>query len=119
MPVSLSKPQIRLIQTINQCTLSTSNEKTQAKKFDKLYILSKSHLYLASFDNINSAISKDIADGKEVTLTFKDKKESLTCTGKAVLIKKSDEDFEDASDFLAVNADKIDHVIEFEIEGIE
>ena len=115
MPAQLSKPQIRLIQTLNACDISSESGK---KKCDKLYILSKSHLYLASFDDTNSPLSKDILEGKEISLVFKDKKESLICKGKATIITKDDEDFEDASDFLAVDAGKIDHVVEFCIESV-
>lgn len=116
MPAQLSKPQIRLIQTLNACEISSDSGK---KRCDKLYILSKSYLYLASFDDSSSALSKDILADKDITLLFKDKKESLTCVGKATVIEKDDEEFEDASDFLAVDAGKIDHVIEFCIESIK
>lgn len=116
MPAQLSKPQIRLIQTVNACEIQSDSDK---KKCDKLYILSKSHLYLASFEDSSSLLSQDILAGKEIGVVFKDKKESLICKGKATIITKDDEDFEDASDFLAVNAGKIDHIIEFTIEGIE
>jgi len=119
MPATLSKPQIRTIQTINECTISTANEKTVTKKFKTLYLLSKSSFYIASFDGVSSPISTDITEGKEITLEFKDKGESLTCKGSATIIQKDHEDFEFASDFLAVDVSKIDHVLEVTIEEIK
>lgn len=115
MPVQLSKPQIRLIQTLNACEIKSA---TATVKCDTLYILSKSSFYLASNNDTSSALCKDILEGKEINLNFGTKGESLTCSGKAVIIKKDDEDFEDASEFLAVNPNKIDHVIEFTIDLI-
>lgn len=118
MPASLSKPQIRLIQTISECTITTDNKQTEAKKFNTLYLLSKSSFYIANAEDINTPIAKDIAEGKNITLTFKDKGENLTCKGSATLITKAHEDYEFASEFFTVNPSKIDHIIEFMIEEI-
>ena len=119
MPASLSKPQIRLIQTINECSISTDNDKTEAKKFNTLYLLSKSSFYIANFEDSDTPISTDIANGKDITLKFLDKGENLTCKGSAEIIKKDHEDYEFASDFFTVNPSKIDHIIEFTIEAIK
>ena len=118
MAQSLSKPQIRLIQTLGSCTVSTDNNTTEAKKFTMLYLLSKSSFYIANFDPISTPIPTDITEGKNITLTFKDKKETLTCIGSAVIIKKDDEDYEFASDFFTTDTSKIDHIIEFTIDKI-
>ena len=115
---ALNKLQIRFIQSIQGCTLSTTNEKTEAKKFDALYLLSSSSFYIANADNVSSDISKDILDGKELILTFKDKKERLICRGTATIIKRDDAGFTDASDFFTIDVKKIDHIVEFVIDGI-
>ncbi len=115
---ALNKLQIRFIQSIHGCTLSTANEKTEAKKFDALYLLSSSSFYIANADNVSSDIAKDILDGKELILTFKDKKEHLICKGSATIIKKEDAGFADASDFFTIEPSKINHIIEFVINQI-
>ena len=115
---ALNKLQIRFIQSINGCTLSTTNEKTEAKKFDALYLLSSSSFYIANADNLSSDIAKDILGGKELVLTFKDKKKRLICRGTTTIIKRKDAEFTDASDFFTIKPSGINHIIEFVINEV-
>ena len=118
MSTNLSKAQIRMIQTLNECLISTNDAQVKPQKFSTLYILSTSSFYIVSSQSTSNPISSAIQKGQSITLNFKDKKEPFTCIGQATIIQKDDEDFEDASEFFTIDPSKIDHIIAFTIASI-